>query len=66
MISISYIVKAKVIHEAKGDALEIGISNKVNLPNEAVFDHRLILSRCPVLIPTHAQHLLSIVSNRTL
>jgi hypothetical protein len=66
MISMRYIVKAKAIPEAKGDALEIGIFNEANLPNESAFAHRSILSRCPVLIPTNAQHFLPIVSNRPL
>jgi ADP-ribose pyrophosphatase YjhB (NUDIX family) len=42
-ISTVYIAKAKKIPEAKDDALEIGIFNKSNLPDEIAFDHRSIL-----------------------
>ncbi len=43
-ISTIYIAKANGIHEAKDDALEIGIFNESNLPDELAFDHRLILT----------------------
>ncbi len=42
-ISTVYIAKAKGIPKAKDDALEIGIFNETNLPDEIVFDHRSIL-----------------------
>lgn len=42
-ISTVYIAKAKGIPKAKDDALEIGIFNELNLPDEIAFDHRLIL-----------------------
>ena len=42
-ISTVYIAKAKGIPQAKDDALEIGIFNGLNLPDEIAFDHRLIL-----------------------
>jgi ADP-ribose pyrophosphatase YjhB (NUDIX family) len=42
-ISTVYIAKAKGIPKAKDDALEIGIFNQSNLPDEIAFDHRLIL-----------------------
>jgi ADP-ribose pyrophosphatase YjhB (NUDIX family) len=42
-ISTVYIAKAKGIHKAKDDALEIGIFNETNLPEEIAFDHRSIL-----------------------
>ena len=42
-ISTVYIAKAKGIPKAKDDALEIGIFNESNLPDEIVFDHRSIL-----------------------
>jgi ADP-ribose pyrophosphatase YjhB (NUDIX family) len=42
-ISTIYIAKAKGIHEAKDDALEIGIFTESNLPDEIAFDHRSIL-----------------------
>ena len=43
-ISTVYIAKAKGIPKAKDDALEIGIFNETNLPDEIAFDHRSILS----------------------
>jgi ADP-ribose pyrophosphatase YjhB (NUDIX family) len=43
-ISTVYIAKAKGILKAKDDALEIGIFNESNLPDEIAFDHRCILS----------------------
>lgn len=43
-ISTIYIAKANGIPEAKDDALEIGIFNESNLPDELAFDHRLILT----------------------
>jgi ADP-ribose pyrophosphatase YjhB (NUDIX family) len=43
-ISTVYIAKAKGIPKAKDDALEIGIFNESNLPDEMAFDHRYILS----------------------
>ena len=42
-ISTVYIAKAKGIPKAKDDALEIGIFNELNLPDEMAFDHRSIL-----------------------
>jgi len=42
-ISTVYIAKAKGIPRAKDDALEIGIFNESNLPDEIAFDHRAIL-----------------------
>jgi ADP-ribose pyrophosphatase YjhB (NUDIX family) len=42
-ISTVYIAKAKGIPKAKDDALEIGIFNNSNLPDEIAFDHRSIL-----------------------
>jgi ADP-ribose pyrophosphatase YjhB (NUDIX family) len=42
-ISTVYIAKAKGIPKAKDDALEIGIFNEKNLPDEIAFDHRSIL-----------------------
>ncbi len=42
-ISTVYIAKAKGIPQAKDDALEIGIFNESNLPDEIAFDHREIL-----------------------
>jgi len=42
-ISTVYIAKAKGIPKAKGDALEIGIFNETNLPDNIAFDHRVIL-----------------------
>jgi ADP-ribose pyrophosphatase YjhB (NUDIX family) len=42
-ISTAYIAKAKGIPKAKDDALEIGIFNEKNLPDEIAFDHRSIL-----------------------
>jgi ADP-ribose pyrophosphatase YjhB (NUDIX family) len=42
-ISTAYIAKAKGIPKAKDDALEIGIFNNSNLPDEIAFDHRSIL-----------------------
>jgi len=42
-ISTVYIAKAKGTPEAKDDAAEIGIFNQSNLPDEIVFDHRVIL-----------------------
>ena len=43
-ISTVYIAKAKGIPKAKDDALEIGIFNESNLPDELAFDHRSILN----------------------
>ena len=43
-ISTVYIAKGKGIPQAKDDALEIGIFNESNLPDEIAFDHRSILS----------------------
>ncbi|MGD0917881.1 MAG: NUDIX hydrolase [Thermodesulfobacteriota bacterium] len=43
-ISTVYIAKAKGIPQAKDDAIEIGIFNEQNLPDEMAFDHRSILS----------------------
>ena len=42
-ISTVYIAKAKGIPKAKDDALEIGVFNSSNLPDEIAFDHRSIL-----------------------
>lgn len=42
-ISTVYIAKAKGRPEARDDALEIGIFNASNLPEEIAFDHRFIL-----------------------
>ena len=42
-ISTIYVAKAKGIPEAKDDAIEIGIFNESNLPDEIAFDHRSIL-----------------------
>jgi ADP-ribose pyrophosphatase YjhB (NUDIX family) len=42
-ISTVYIAKAKGKPKAKDDALEIGLFNESNLPDEIAFDHRLIL-----------------------
>jgi len=42
-ISIVYIAKTKGIPQAKDDAIEIGIFNESNLPDEIAFDHRSIL-----------------------
>jgi ADP-ribose pyrophosphatase YjhB (NUDIX family) len=42
-ISTVYIAKAKGKPEAKDDAVEIGIYNESNLPDEIAFDHRIIL-----------------------
>ena len=42
-ISTVYIAKAEGKHQAKDDALEIGIFNKSNLPDDIAFDHRSIL-----------------------
>jgi ADP-ribose pyrophosphatase YjhB (NUDIX family) len=42
-ISTVFIAKTKGIPKAKDDALEIGIFNESNLPNEMAFDHRSIL-----------------------
>ncbi|MGQ9508454.1 MAG: NUDIX domain-containing protein [Thermodesulfobacteriota bacterium] len=43
-ISTVYIAKAKGIPKAKDDAIELGIFHESNLPEEIVFDHRLILN----------------------
>jgi ADP-ribose pyrophosphatase YjhB (NUDIX family) len=43
-ISTVYIAKGKGKPKAKDDALEIGIFNESNLPDEIAFDHRSILS----------------------
>jgi ADP-ribose pyrophosphatase YjhB (NUDIX family) len=42
-ISTVYIAKGKGKPKAKDDALEIGIFNESNLPDEIAFDHRSIL-----------------------
>ena len=42
-ISTVYIAKAEGKPQAKDDALEIGIINKSNLPDDIAFDHRSIL-----------------------
>ena len=42
-ISTAYIAKAEGIPQAKDDALEIGIFNESNLPDQIAFDHRSIL-----------------------
>ena len=42
-ISTVYIAKAKGVPKAKDDALEIGIFDESNLPDEIAFDHRSIL-----------------------
>ena len=42
-ISTVYIAKAKGIPHAKDDAMEIGIFDRSNLPDEIAFDHHLIL-----------------------
>jgi len=42
-ISTVYIANGKGIPQAKDDALEIGIFNESNLPEEIAFDHRSIL-----------------------
>ena len=39
-ISTVYIAKAKGIPKGRDDALEIGIFNETNLPDEIAFDHR--------------------------
>jgi len=43
-ISTVYIAKGNGIPQAKDDALEIGIFNELNLPEEIAFDHRSILN----------------------
>jgi ADP-ribose pyrophosphatase YjhB (NUDIX family) len=43
-ISTVYIAKAKGKPQARDDAIEIGIFNESNLPEEIAFDHRSILS----------------------
>jgi len=42
-ISTVYIAKAIGVPKAKDDALEIGIFDESNLPDEIAFDHRFIL-----------------------
>ncbi len=42
-VSTVYIAKAEGIPQAKDDALEIGIFNESNLPDQIAFDHRSIL-----------------------
>ena len=42
-ISTVYIAKGEGIPQAKDDALETGIFNESNLPDEIAFDHRSIL-----------------------
>jgi len=42
-ISTVYIAKAKGVPKAKDDAIEVGIFDDSNLPDEIAFDHRLIL-----------------------
>ncbi len=43
-ISTVYLAKAKGRPEAGDDAIEIGMFNETNLPEEIAFDHRSILS----------------------
>jgi len=43
-ISTVYVAKAKGLPQAKDDAIEIGIFNELNLPEEIAFDHRYILN----------------------
>ena len=43
-ISTVYIAKAKGVPQAKDDAIEIGIFDGSNLPDEIAFDHRSILA----------------------
>lgn len=43
-ISTVYLAKAKGRPEARDDAIEIGIFNESNLPEEIAFDHRSILN----------------------
>ncbi len=43
-ISTVYIAKAKGRPNARDDAIEIGVFNESNLPDEIVFDHRSILN----------------------
>jgi len=43
-ISTVYVAKAKGVPQAKDDAMEIGIFNESNLPEEIAFDHRFILN----------------------
>ena len=43
-ISTVYIAKGLGLPEAKDDAVEIGIFDESNLPDEIAFDHRLILA----------------------
>lgn len=43
-ISTVFIAKAKGVPQAKDDAVEIGIFNESNLPDEIAFDHNSILS----------------------
>ena len=42
-ITTVYIAEAKGIPQAKDDALEIGMFNESNLPDQIAFDHRSIL-----------------------
>ena len=42
-ISTVYIAKAEGVPKAKDDALEIGVFDESNLPDEIAFDHRSIL-----------------------
>ncbi len=42
-ISTVYVAKAKGVPKAKDDALEIGMFDESNLPDEIAFDHRSIL-----------------------
>ena len=42
-ISTVYVAKAKGLPKAEDDALEIGIFDDSNLPDEIAFDHRFIL-----------------------
>jgi len=42
-ISTVYVAKAKGLPKAEDDALEIGIFDESNLPDEIAFDHRSIL-----------------------
>ena len=42
-ISTVYIARGEGIPEAKDDAVEIGVFNESNLPDEIAFDHRSIL-----------------------
>lgn len=43
-ITVVFIARAKGIPRAKDDAIEIGIYNKNNLPEDIAFDHKKILN----------------------